>query len=291
MTVLNSEPKTTSSAALLPPEGWRPALMSALASRLSRDKRVVALAVYGSTNDGGDAWSDLDLLVVVTDEALPSFREDTRWLDPQAEVLAAETFIGERSSVLRIFLADLRRVDVTLTTEAALAEIAQWPSVSFWKGATPLFSRSSVVSERLERTYPPPKPSPITADDWEAWRNRFRFRIAVAVQKMVRGDFLIALHLALEAEQDCCVLGMMLRDRELGTTVHRSGGGGNALATALMEAPNPNPPHGLLDKLERILDWFEELASQWIGALEPTSAPLRTYIQAARATLAEEGAL
>ena len=47
-------------------------------------------------------------------------------------------------------------------------------------------------------------------DAFEALTNGFWFKAIVAVQKVVRGDLLVALHLSLELAQECCVLAMML---------------------------------------------------------------------------------
>jgi len=53
--------------------------------------------------------------------------------------------------------------------------------------------------------------------------NEIRFVAAMAATKLGRGDRLIGGHLMLELLRSCLVLAMQLRDRDLGTTVHRHG--------------------------------------------------------------------
>lgn len=62
-----------------------------------------------------------------------------------------------------------------------------------------------------------------------------RFVAALAVTRLGRGDRLIGTHLVLELLQACLVQGMLLRDRDEGTTVHRSGGPGDRLASEVAE--------------------------------------------------------
>jgi len=61
----------------------------------------------------------------------------------------------------------------------------------------------------------------------------FRQAAALAVVKLARDDLLIGTHLALGLVQRCLEQAMALRDRELGTTSHRSGGPLNEVVARL----------------------------------------------------------
>ncbi|MEH3077246.1 MAG: aminoglycoside 6-adenylyltransferase [Quadrisphaera sp.] len=56
---------------------------------------------------------------------------------------------------------------------------------------------------------------------------------ALAVVKLARGDLLIGMHLALGVVQRCLVQAMVLRDQQLGTAHHRSGGPFNEVVERL----------------------------------------------------------
>jgi hypothetical protein len=60
--------------------------------------------------------------------------------------------------------------------------------------------------------------------------NEVRFLAALAVSKLGRGDRLVGGHLVLELLQYCLVQAMLLRDRDEGKTIHRTGTARDALA-------------------------------------------------------------
>ena len=66
--------------------------------------------------------------------------------------------------------------------------------------------------------------------------NDIRMLAVLAVTKLGRGDQLIGLHLTLELTRACLVQAMLLRDRALGTSVHRTGSGLDALAEEVVTA-------------------------------------------------------
>lgn len=78
--------------------------------------------------------------------------------------------------------------------------------------------------------------------------NEVRFVAALAAAKLGRGDHLIGLHLTLDLIRTCLVQAMELRDRELGTTVHRYGSERDEIADGLLKllqgpvgvTPRPN---------------------------------------------------
>ena len=93
---------------------------------------------------------------------------------------------------------------------------------------------------------------------------------------------LIALHLTQDLIRDCCVLGMMLRDRVTGTNIHKDGGSGNQLVLQLQRAQQPFTPLGILDSIQECGEIFEKLASEWSSQYQDNHL-IRQWIARAKA--------
>ncbi len=102
--------------------------LSAVVDRAVRsfgeDERVRALFLAGSRATGGvDRYSDLDLLVVVADEAFESFCEDwPSWLEGLAETVASEPRSFARSFLVNATTPSCARVDVLVRPVSAAEE-------------------------------------------------------------------------------------------------------------------------------------------------------------------------
>ena len=100
--------------------------------------------------------------------------------------------------------------------------------------------------------------------------NDIRFLAAMAAAKLGRADRLIAGHLTLELARRCLVVAMQLRDRDVGTTVHRHGSDRDRYADQVMGlarlplaiTPRPN-----------IVERAVELYATWRAELDPTYRP------------------
>ena len=100
--------------------------------------------------------------------------------------------------------------------------------------------------------------------------NEIRILAALAATKLGRNDRLIGLHLALELMRYCLVQAMLLRDRDLGTTVHRFGSTHDAMADQVADllryppkvSPRPN-----------VVERAVELYGRWRRQLEPGYSP------------------
>jgi hypothetical protein len=264
---------------------WHEETLRHLRDLLAAEPAVVALAVVGSGAWGGfDSWSDVDVLVVVRPEALDRFFPGLAWLRPLGRVYAVEQHPGELSSVTRLCFEDLRRLDLIVTTDAALVGPAAGPGLPLADGHRLLFSRSAAVESALAVPAPPPLPH-VSDEAFDALATGFWFKGVVAVQKVVRGDLLVALHLSLELVQECCVLAMMLRDRETGTTRHR-GGVGDRAALDLEATRRPHTAPGILDAIEHSATAFDRLGTRWSLAYQERRDPLLAWVEAARRALA-----
>lgn len=251
---------------------------------LQPDSDVLALAVFGSylQPERLDLWSDLDLLLVVEDEALGRFFPALDWLKPLGSIYAHEQSSSTLRHTTRVCFDDLRRIDVVIATVSGLAHVEEWPRAPFWKGLRVLFGRSAVVERILSRTFAEPELRLPSADQFQAIANQFWFKGVMAVSKVARNDLLIALHLALDMVRDCCVLGMMLRDRAEGTNHHRQGGIGNRLVADLGCMQQPLTASGILTIIEESGILFDELTAQWSDTYTGHCQPLMAGISRAR---------
>jgi hypothetical protein len=265
---------------------WQETTTRALHDLLGGDPEVEALAVVGS---GGrsetDAWSDLDVLIVVGQAALARYFPGLDWLAPLGQIYAFEQHKEETRAVSRVCFDDLRRLDAIVTTGDALLRSGGWSGL-LAGGARVVFSRVPEFDRVCGEAFVPPSPS-VAGGAFEALANGFWFKAVVAVQKVVRGDVLVALHLSLELVQECCVLAMMLRDRETGTTKHRDGVGDDLVAE-LARTRQPYAAAGILDSIEQSAEAFDRLAGRWVGEYREKRRPLLGWVANARRAV-EEG--
>lgn len=263
---------------------WHDETVDRLTTLVRADPAVRALVLGGSVARGdADGWSDLDLLVVVNEEALSRFLPGEAWLRPLGAIYTAVVRDQDAlRAVTSVCFADMRRLDVVITTEAALERLADWRSSLLSRGFRVLFSRSARVEAALSRPVRVP-PAPVLSDaEFTTMADQFWFRGVLAVTKVARDDLLIALHLSLRQIMDCAELGLMLRDREAGTTHHHEGGCGNRVAVDLDAARFPSNGMGILDSLEASAAAFDRLAAVWTVGYTERRGPLLASIERAR---------
>lgn len=267
---------------------WQEATLQELTTLLQHNQDVLTLATFGSSIDSQiqrDFWSDIDVLLVVSDGAMVRFYPAIEWLQPLGTLYAYEQSANAFSATTRVCFQDLRRIDILISTETQFTQIEKWPRVPFWKGVTILFSRSHQVEALLSSSFAPPAPSLVSAEAFVMMVHDFWFKALVAVYKIVRNDLLVALHLALDLVRDCCVLKMMLRDRAEGTNIHREGGIGNQFVRQLEENQQPYTALGILATVEQSTHAFDELATRWSDTYQKKHEPLQAWIGLARETV------
>lgn len=269
-------------------EGWQLNLVEQIDSFMKLSPNVLAMIQYGSAIDQRglfDVWSDIDLLIVLKDGTLGEFFPSIEWTKPFGNLLAFEQYQNANNVLIRTCFNDLSRIDFVFTTESALLNIHDWGTTYLWKPPIIRFSKSSIVTKTLMQTVPCPQPPLISPEQFTDMINHFWFRAATAVTKVVRNDLLIALHLALESVQDCCVLEMLHRDRREGTNHHRSGGTGNILVTKLQANQLPYTNVGILDTIANCCMLFDTLAKQWTDTYYERSQPILKWIDQAKECL------
>jgi hypothetical protein len=208
------------------PQEWQKQLLQSLIDLIATNEDIVALGVRGSLLEPEqlDIWSDVDVALVVRDSALDHFFPALGWLTALGEIYAYEQLAHGDRWITRICFDDFRRLDVAITSEAKLIAAERHSQTAFPGLVTLFFSRSRATIRALSREALQKTASGFPAESFEQMSSGFWFKAVVAVTKVVRNDLLIALHLTLELLQECCVLGMMLRDRATGISYHRTGG-------------------------------------------------------------------
>lgn len=266
---------------------WQEQGLQEVSVLFGADKDVRAVLVTGSLawTEAPDTWSDIDLVIVLTDGMLDCYFPHTSWLAALGEVYGLEQATARWGGVTRVCRADLRRFDFIFIAESAFPTAEVWAGTPLGTGARTLFSRSETVDTALIRTLSPPAFEPLSTERFERMVEQFRFKAMVAVSKVMRDDLLIALHLALDLVRDCCILGMALRDRATETTRHRIGGSGNLLVPRLEAPRQPYTALNILDGVTRSSLIFDELARQWDPAYQDYQQPLLAWINEAREAL------
>jgi hypothetical protein len=189
--------------------------------------------------------------------------------------------------VTRVCFENFNRIDFVITTEEKLADVDRWPSVPFFSGTKILLSRSEAVDQIASRGSFPYTLSLRTDEQFLEMVRNFRFKSILAVYKVVRNDLLVALHLAQDLNRDCCVLGMMLRDRATGTNIHKTGASGNQVVALLESAQKPFTPYGILESIKESSEIFEKLAGEW-SSTDQENRQLLNWIEKAKVQLAEQ---
>lgn len=263
---------------------WHELTLRDISGLLASNPDVLVLAVVGSGAQGRlDAWSDLDLLMVVQPDALRSYYPSLAWLAPAGAIYAFEQNENEFRSVSRVCFADMRRIDLLVTTEEALQRVDHWPRIPFAGGSRIIFSRSAIADAVLSHTYRPALPV-VSETAFEELVNGFLFKAMLATNKVVRGDLLVAVHLSLDLLRDCAVLALWARDRAEGRT-HGHGNSGSETMQRLQRVQRPFTPIGVLDGIQASARLFDELAGVWSPAYGAQSEPLLEWIGAARTTV------
>lgn len=264
---------------------WQEPVIRELTLMLEADSSVLALILTGSCAQPQshlDPWSDVDVFLVIADEAIARYYPGTDWLAPLGELFATDRSAHAYWSTLRVCFTDLRRIDFGITTESAFQHIGTWDRNPLAAGFRLLFSHSTVVTAELEQKPTSPAPSEFTPEQFQVLTNQFWFKGTLAVTKLMRNDLLIGLHLALDMVRDCLVLAMVLRDRAAGTNHHRWGGAYNEAIERLDFAHHAYTALGILDLIEQSGIIFDQLAGEWSESLRAQRQPLIEWIAYAR---------
>lgn len=267
-------------------DGWQDATLAEIRALLEPDGDAVALVLFGSLcgpPEQIDWWSDIDVMLVATDGARERFFPSPAWLGALGGLYTWECSSYERSGAIRAVFTDLRRIDVVVVEEHVVADIANWKNHPLRGPRHAIFSRSRAVDDAIAsmpETRPPARPA--TPEEFEEMCRGFWFGAHIALKKAVRGDLLIAAHLAIGLVRECMVVSMLLRDRDAGTRYHRHGGAGNEAVAALSPASRPFTFDGIVGTIEHAARSFDALAAAWSATYDSGLSEALQFLDAVR---------
>jgi hypothetical protein len=273
---------------------WQHQTLAQLTDFLQSFDALQAVLVVGSlANDDVqlDFWSDIDLVIMVSDESIDRFYPGSDWLKPIQPVFATSHSEDPPRYTLRVCFNDMRRVDFIFILASALDDPDCIQFHRFQGGYRLLFSRLPELEGALSKEPPLIATERDPDAQFLAVSNDFWFKSTLAVTKVVRNDLLIALHLALDLMRDCLVLRMMLRDRAEGTCHHRTGGDGNELVAQMNAQLSNFSTAGILTMIEAASQKYEELAKEWSPGYEAKRGPLSGLIRQAHEHLSHQQSL
>ena len=104
---------------------WQMHMVEDLRRLLEPNEAVRAVLVHGSCAQPQlqrDAWSDVDVVIVVANGELERFFPTTAWLTPLGEVYAINQSSRAVTRTTRVCFTDFRRLDCVVVEEADVAE-------------------------------------------------------------------------------------------------------------------------------------------------------------------------
>lgn len=231
--------------------------------------------LYGSQLEPNslDYWSDIDVHIVLCSTEHFSPLAFINFLHQLGTIQALEYFQNEEKFQVRAVLktaAKIERLDLTIYHNEYLPKFAPSRHQVIYQAQADLITSSAPI-----KLLSLPK-------DWgdapKTW-----FLLYECAKKLGRNDYLIGLHLLLEALQNLLVLKMVERDQKKGTNIHRFGEGPEVLQ--LFDLQDLNKESGqywvYLQKLARITD---ELYSQSSSSYTLKATTFIQYIEESRSS-------
>lgn len=252
---------------------------------LADDADVLALVLYGSlvhSSAAPDVSSDIDLLVIVADDAYNRFCSSEEWLAPLGTIFGFEHHVHAYTNTLRVCFTDFRRFDFVIATRSAALAMEEWFHTPR-RGRRVLFVHDPETAAMLEGNYGPRELTLLSDAGFETLVNGFWFKSVVIVNKLMRGDMLVALHLARDIVQDCLIMALHLRDRDIAM-----GRGDHRWDTVLRKLETTQHPHdaaGILDSIKAAAKVFDQLASNWSVSYVPRSNLFQAWLDSIQGEL------
>lgn len=264
---------------------WHIQAVEQLSQLFDKELDARAFVLSGSLADSEvqeDAWSDVDVKIILADRAWDRYYTSTAWLFSFGRFIGAERHENPLAKTLRVCLEGFRRFDLTFVVESAVQNGSVWEHDLFHPADVVLWSRLPDLETRIASL---PRPTAYQDMPWEEIEilvDAFWFKAAVAITKVVRNDLLIGLHLALDLARDSLVLQMIRRDRAKQTTIHRTGGWGNELVARFALNGQADSGEEILNFIQLGCERFDELISELLPNYSPRSSLLLPAIESAK---------
>ncbi|MFN2463591.1 MAG: aminoglycoside 6-adenylyltransferase [Candidatus Dormibacteria bacterium] len=239
-----------------------------LAVFLGGRPEVVALIVKGSlaqVDATPDRWSDLDAMMVVTDNELDHYYPATDWLAAAIGPILGHTF--QSPNGMRLYFQDGRGLDLIVSTESNLRSLDSWTASPFCQGYRIEFQRSDWVTEHVEelnRRFPTASPASLSAERYRHISDGFWWSAAHAITRLARNELFPAIQEISRLEGACGLLSWRVFARPGKPFERGFVREGNAPALGLIsDRIDGGPVAQLADRLSRCCRVFTELSEQW----------------------------
>jgi hypothetical protein len=243
---------------------WQTHALAQLSQYFAADPDAKALVLTGSLAAADitpDFWSDIDVKIILADQALERYYTSLAWLQPFGQLIGAERHASPSTKTLRVCLAGFQRFDLVFIPESAVQSLTEGGEPLFHQPCILIWSKVPGLEKHIASSPPATIHEDVTGAAIANMADPFWLKAAVAITKVMRNDLLVGLHLALDLARDCLVLQMLRRDQALRTTVHRTGGWGNAEVEQFRWDSSECSEVKILDLIARSCTAFDELAA------------------------------
>ena len=264
---------------------WHAQAVEQLSQIFDKEPDARAFILSGSLTAAtpqADAWSDVDVKIILAEHALDRYYMSTTWLSPFGRLIGSERHASPFVRTLRVCLEGFHRFDLVFIAESALQNPSLLTEHLFQPPYDVVWSRLPDLNKRIASLPLPAQYQDLSHEEIERIINTFWFKAASAITKVVRNDLLIGLHLALDLVRDGLVLQMIRRDRKKRTTIHRVGGWGNELVTHFSLKSGDRSDEEILHFVKLSCEVFDELATDLLPDYENRGPFLYPTIERAK---------
>lgn len=266
---------------------WQKEYLLRISDVLKEYNDVQAVVIKGSCADDineVDIWSDIDLVVIVSNESCDFYWEDMSWLNSLGQVFAYEKYPGGNIETLRVCLSNFVRFDFVFVKQSYIS--VDSTQYIFDRSNKILFSKLGYLDQLILESPKETSYTELASDEFNKIVNKFWFKGTLAISKIARGDYLIASHLAFEMAQETIVLQMMIRDIYKGTNVHRFGDCEQIdVISTFLELKKEGTLENILDIIEQSSITFDRLAKVYSEQQDKRMPTFRNMLQNLRRCL------
>lgn len=262
---------------------WQKDILEKITDSFRNNEKVVTFAVFGSiSGEEFDYWSDIDGLLVVEDEHYEDFANSLSWVEKFGNIFAYQKNQTETQVTLRLVFDDFKRLDFVVIKESDINNVVKPEKGPFWENINIIFSRSDEISKLLQKAKKVVLPPQFSGQQFQDLVNNFWFVFSLCLYKVARNDLLIATHLVLDLYKDCLLMGMIIRDRETDTNIHKTGGMGNEIAKNMEIKLQTVTQENILDILSQCGKEFDKLCLKWDQDYKSQQKDFQKFIRKAK---------
>ena len=230
---------------------WQINELNAFAEFLKLQNNITSAILKGSlVNQDNDYWSDIDIIVLVTE-----LNSDSDWLELYKQIFTLTSSISSEKVTHRVIFQDFSRIDLIQIKDSENKSNNTHSQPTSKSNLKLLFTKNKLINIENLNLREDVKPSSNISKDLI---NGFWFKATLAVNKVMRNDMLIANHLLLDLYREYLVVLMIMRDKDLGTSHHRFGGKYNEYVQAL-SITNLDTKVSVLELINSICEMFDKL--------------------------------